>query len=174
VRIADDQNAMELVGDGVKLVGADELVKADGTRTKSGTVDAASKMFTETFTKRFAELAAVTPVYAQLRNCIDLAVAAAFIQDRDLYGKSGWTMPLFGDESAYKVETLNPVQQVESAVNSMWKGKRLVTPIGGGVEISPRRALKQENVMIDEKGEVEKAHQTADISKLPEGQWWWD
>ncbi|MCC7086491.1 MAG: DUF1598 domain-containing protein [Pirellulales bacterium] len=174
VRVADDQNAMQLIGDGVKLVGADELVHADGSRAKSRAVDAASKTFTESFTKRFSELAAVSPVYAQLRNCIDLAVAAAFIQDRDFYDAADWSMPIFGDEASFKVETLNPVKQVESAVNSVWKGNRLVTPIGGGVEISPRTALKAENLLTDEKSEVQKAHQSADISKLPQDQWWWD
>jgi hypothetical protein len=174
LRVADDQNAMQLVGDSVKLVGADELVRSDGTRTKSGVVDTASKAFTETFTKRFAEIAAVSPVYAQLRNCIDLAVAAAFIQDRDYYGKAAWTMPLFGDEGSYKVETCNPVSQVETAINVVAKGNKWQTPIGGGVSIQARQALKGENVMTDEGGKVEKTHQDADISKLPEGQWWWD
>jgi hypothetical protein len=174
LRVADDQMAMQLVGDGVKLVNADELVRADGTRTKSSGIDGASRAFTEQFTKRFPELAAVSPVYAQLRNCIDLAVAAAFIQDRDLYGHAEWSMPIFGDESSFKVETLAPAQQVESAVNSIWKGTRLVTPIGGGVEISARQALKADNVMVDEGGKVDKARQSIDISKLGEGQWWWD
>jgi hypothetical protein len=83
-------------------------------------------------------------------------------------------MPVFSDESSVKVETLGAVQQVESAVNSIWKGTRLVTPIGGGVQISAREALKADNLMVDEGGKVDKARQSIDISKLGEGQWWWD
>ena len=67
-------------------------------------------------------------MYAQLRNCIDLAVAAAYIRDQDYYSLAKWTPTVFNDEAAYPVETLNPPKQVASAVNSMWKGSMLVTP----------------------------------------------
>src|SRR5438445_1911325 len=79
VRVSDDALAAELVGDGVKLVGEDEVVGADGSRRASGRVDAASAVFTRSFTQRYDKLSARLPVYGQLRNCIDLAVAAAQI-----------------------------------------------------------------------------------------------
>lgn len=174
VRVADDGLAMQMVGNGVKLVSADELVRADGSRQTSRRVDAASKAFTLAFTKRYPELASAIPVYAQLRNCVDLAVAAAFIQDRDYYGKAGWSMPLLGDEGALPVETRPAAEHVETAVNSVWKGNRLVTPIGGGVQISARQALKADNLLIDEDGKVEQTRQSVDLSQLEKGQWWWD
>ena len=83
---------MELVGDGVKLVGEDELVSAEGERQAAGRGDKASQAFVTSFTKIYSELADRSPVYAELRNLIDLAVAAAYIQQQDLYGKAGWKM----------------------------------------------------------------------------------
>ncbi len=82
VRVSDDDQAMELVGDGVKLLGSDELVKADGSRANSTTVDLASKGFTTEFTKNYAAIAKASPVFGQMRNAIDLLVAAAFIKDK--------------------------------------------------------------------------------------------
>ena len=81
VRQSDDQLAMELVGDGVKLVGEDEFVTGSGQRkTAAGHGNKASQAFVTGFTKKYPELAERSPVYAELRNLIDLAVAAAYIQ----------------------------------------------------------------------------------------------
>ena len=133
---------MEMVGEGVKLVGEDEVVGKDGSRGKAaGNGNAASEAFVNAFTKIYPKLAERTPVYAQLRNCIDMAVAAAFIQNQDYYGLVKWKPEVFLSEAAYPVETLNPPQQVESAVNAIWKGMTLMTPIGGGVQMRPTEAI---------------------------------
>jgi hypothetical protein len=175
VKVSDDDFAMELVGDGVKLVGADEVVAPDGSRAAAKSVDAASRAFTENFTKYYGNLATVTPVYAQLRNCIDLAVAAAFIQQKDYYGKSGWTMPVFGEESTYPVQTLAAPQVVESMVNAVWHGNTLMTPIGGGVNIQPKRALEVANLLPDTDGKIGQERSKAEeLKKLGKDQWWWD
>jgi len=174
LRVTEDDAALELIGDGVKLVNADEIVSADGTRAKSATIDAASRAFTENFTKKYPELAAVSPVYSQLRNCIDLAMLAAFMQQRDYYGKAGWKMPLFGNEDAYPVRTLSAPQQVETAVASVWKGNHLMTPIGGGVEIRPTKALSHENAQSDSEGKVAAERDKVDLEGLAKDQWWWD
>ena len=76
-------------------------------------------------------------MYAELRNLIDLAVAAAYIQHEDFYGKAEWKMDLFGNEKAFPVETYDMPKQVATAVNAIWKGHKLMTPVGGGVHIEP-------------------------------------
>jgi len=173
VRVSEDKLAMELVGDGVKLVGEHELVGPDGRRQASGSIDRASQAFVFNFTKKYSELADRSPVYAELRNLIDLAVAAAFMQQQDYYAKAGWKMEVFGREQAFAVETLDSPRQVETAVNAIWKGNRLMTPIGGGVQIIAQRALDTENILPDE---AEKVARTREQIKpdLREGQWWWD
>ena len=174
VKVSSDDLAMELVGEGVKLVGADELVAADGNRQQSSHTNAASKAFTDTFTKLYPKIAAAAPVYAQLRNLIDLSVAAAFIQQHDFRGKVDWNMELLGDEKQVPVETVNAPTQVESAVNAIWRGHTLMTPIGGGVHIEPRRALDPSNLQRESDGKVEKAREGVDLKSLAKGQWWWD
>ena len=171
VRASEDNQAMELVGDGVKLVGEDELVGGGGERAAATRGNKASQLFVTSFTKKYSELAERSPVYAELRNVIDLSVAAAFIQERDYYGKAGWNMTFFGDEKSYAVEVQPAPKQVESAVAAVWKGNRLTTPIGGGVHIEADRALASENRLSDENGSVAKLRQQV---KLPQGRWWWD
>ncbi len=104
VRVSEDAMAMELVGEGVKLVGEDEAVAKDGTRHKAAKGNPASEAFVKAFTKVYPQLAQRSPVYAQLRNCIDMAVAAAFIQNQDYYDMTGWKADTFNDEQAISVE----------------------------------------------------------------------
>ncbi len=173
LRVSDDGNGMELVGDGVKLVGANEVVEQDGVRRVAGNESPASKAYTVSFTRNYSQLAARSPVYAELRNLIDMAVVAAYLQKNDVYSKTGWKMEFLGDESQFKVRLYPAPKKVATAVNAVFKGSRLLTPVGGGVHIEPDEALKPENLLNDEEGKLAKMHKDLEIN-LPEGKWWWD
>ena len=173
VRTSDDKMAMQLVGDGVKLIGSDEMVEMNGGRRVSGKPDKASQAFVTAFTKSYAQLAARSPVYAQLRDLIDMSVAAAFIQANDYYGKAGWKMEYFGSEQQFPVCTYNIPKTVETACTSVWKGAQLMTPVGGGVHIEPKHALETSNILHDEGGKVGATREKVKL-ELAEGQWWWD
>jgi len=174
VRVSEDQLAMALEGEGVRLMSEDEFVQANGLRAAAGSVDRASHEFVSTFTMKYAELAAKEPVYAQLRNLIDMSIAAAFIQQQDYYGKAAWTMEVFGSEERFPVETYAEPKQVETAVNAVWKGNTLMTPVGGGVSIRPMLALASDRVKPDEQGELKELHSQLEIQTLPKDRWWWD
>jgi hypothetical protein len=173
VRISEDGLAMQLVGDGVKLVGEAEVVVNDGQRKTAVKPNAASQGFVANFTKVYPELADRSPVYAELRNLIDLSIMAAFMQTHDFYGKAGWSMPFFGDEKSYALETYNAPRQTSSAINAIWKSGRLMTPIGGGIAIDASQALSSENQLSDEKGAVSKTRGQIKVD-LAKDQWWWD
>ncbi|MEA1949850.1 MAG: DUF1598 domain-containing protein [Planctomycetota bacterium] len=173
VRVSENGLAMELVGDGVKLVGENEAVSSSGQRRQAGRENHASKAFVTDFTRKYSELADRSPVFAQLRNLIDMSVAAAFIQKEDYYGQSGWKLGLVGDEDQFSVETYNAPKLVATAVTAKWKGRTLMTPVGGGVQIEATRALDEENLLEDKKNSVGELHKKTKI-KLAKGQWWWD
>ncbi len=173
-RVAADSMGMELVGDTVKLVSENQVVNNDGSRVVSGGKNKASDLFTSTFTKKYPELAVKVPVFAEMRNMIDLAIAAAFINDQDLYGKSGWLANTFHNESALAVETYPQPQQVETVCTAVWKGGRLFTPVGGGVTIQARTALRSDNLLADEDGKITELREGVDLSELPADRWWWD
>jgi hypothetical protein len=172
VRSTDDDLSIELVGRGVKLVGADEMVTADGRRMSADRADRASRTFTETFTRKYPEIAARNPVYAQLRNLVDLSVVAAWLQEHDAYGKSAWDAATLRDESAFPIERLVAPVEVSPAINAIQRGNRLVTPIGGGVTMQPKLALAPDQVTGDDEGLVASAREEA--LTLPAGRWWWD
>jgi hypothetical protein len=172
---SEDKLAMELIGDGVKLVGENEMVMGNGERKAAapGRGNKASHDFVVSFTKQYSELAERSPVYAELRNLIDMSVAAAYIQEQGYYEKSGWKMPFFGSEKEFAIETYSIPKTVETAVNAIWKGHTLMTPIGGGVTIEATEALKDDNRLADKKGKVAKTRAGVKVN-LPKGKWWWD
>jgi hypothetical protein len=174
VRVNDDKTAMEIVGNGVKLVGENELVSMSGQRQIVGGTSKASQVFTTAFTKLYPEIAARSPIYADLRNMIDIAVASAFIQQQNYYGKADWKMEFFGDEKSYSIETYSIPKAVETAVSVVWKSSSsFMTPMGGGVEIQAAKAVQPDKLLPDEKGEVSKLREEIKPN-LAKGQWWWD
>lgn len=175
IATSEDGQAMQLVGQGVKLVGADELVSSDGSRKKSRRpANPASRGYTTEFTKKFRMISEQSPVYSQLRNLVDLSIAAAFIQDRELYSKAGWDLGVFADEDQLPVQVFPAPRQVETAINAVIKGSRLITPIGGGVAIQAKKALADENILDDPKGTISQQRESIGIDHLEDGQWWWD
>ncbi|MEN6452536.1 MAG: DUF1598 domain-containing protein [Thermoguttaceae bacterium] len=174
VRQSDDRLAMELIGDGVKLVGEDEMVGDGGQRKlAAGKGNRASHAFVANFTAKYAELADRSPVYAELRNLIDLAVVAAYIQAENYYDKAGWNMEFLGSEERFPIETYEVPKTVESAVRAVWKGNTIGTPVGGGVKIQPGEAIEPSNLLRDEKARVSKLRDGIK-PELAKGQWWWD
>ncbi|MEL7264563.1 MAG: hypothetical protein AAFP69_07150, partial [Planctomycetota bacterium] len=79
-----------------------------------------------------------------------------------------------GDEDQYSVCRFDAPQQVETAVNAIWRGNTLMTPLGGGVSIRPSLALRSENKNVDNSGETKENAAAAAPANLADGQWWWD
>lgn len=174
VRVAEDNMAMQLEGQGVKLIGANELVQGDGSRAAAGGENPASKAFCASFTANYPQIAAKNAVYAQLKNLIDMAIAAAFIQKQDYYGQAGWKMNVLGDEEQFPIEVYEAPKTVETACTAIWKGNRLMTPVGGGVRIEPLEAIQTSHLLKDEQGAVKEARAKVSLDGLAKGQWWWD
>jgi hypothetical protein len=173
IAVSDDGYAMKIKERGVQLVGENERV-AGGQRAKSGRKNRASQAFCMDFTKKYPLIEKRVRIYAELRQLIDVAIAAAYIQQQDFYGQSGWNMPVLLDESKVSVETYNAPDQVETAVNAIWRGNTLMTPLGGGVHMDPRVALQPGHVENDTNGDNNQVKQSAGPSQLADGQWWWD
>lgn len=174
VRLSQDNLAMQLVGAGVKLISENEHITAQGGRVQTKRINRASQVFTKSFTQKYLELARRSPVYGQLRNIVDMTIVAAFLQHYDLYQTLNWEAKLFTDENRIKLETYNIPKQVESAVNVVWKGNTLMTPIGGGVTIDANQAFVSGNVLTDDEGKVGQTHEELQMPADGQLRWWWD
>ncbi|MCO8121938.1 DUF1598 domain-containing protein [Stieleria sp. TO1_6] len=173
ISVSEDGLAMKINERGVELVGANERV-AGGKRTVTGRVNKASQAFCKDFTDKFPQIAEQVRIYAELRQLMDVSIAAAYIQEQDFYGQADWTMPVLGNEAAYQIQTYTAPEQVETAVNAVWRGNTLMTPLGGGVQMQPRKALSPKTLVVDRDGQNNQVKQSAGPANLEDGQWWWD
>ncbi|MGI9473357.1 MAG: DUF1598 domain-containing protein, partial [Rubripirellula sp.] len=174
IAVSEDGLAMKIKERGVQLVGENERVAAGGRRTATRRANKASQAFCQEFTDKFPAIAQKVRIYAELRQLIDVAIAAAYIQEQDFYGQAAWEMPVLMDESKVAVETYTAPEQVETAVNAIWRGNTLMTPLGGGVHMQPSRALNRDTLVVDTAGDNNRVKQSAGPSNLAKGQWWWD
>jgi hypothetical protein len=172
VRLSDDSLAAQLVGEGVQLLAEDKLIGPDGSLAAAGAApNKASELFTQAFTRKFPEIAKASPVYAQLRSLIDLAVAAAIVRRYDYYAQGHWDGGALMDEKLVRTETLPEPRRVPCVVNTLWKGNRLLAPAGGGVSIRPDEALETANLVADDNDLL---HGQRVKLNLAAEQWWWD
>lgn len=172
VRVSADRLAMELVGQGVQLQTEDKAILPGGGLGNTARPNRACELFAQTFTKKYSELAARSPVYQQLRNLVDLSILAAFLQKETAYERVAWRPTALTDERVYSVGGLPVPKEVAVVAVAVWKGNRLIAPAGGGVEVLPKRALEPERVPTDDAGRLGAAHGQIHRAKLDT--WWWD
>ena len=99
-------------------------------------------------------------------------MAAAYLQEHDAYGRSQWGAESLRNEDVYSIQRYQPPVEVETAIAAVWRGNRLLTPIGGGVTMQPRIALDATNVLMDDEGLVSSAR--GKKLAVPQDRWWWD
>ena len=99
---SEANDAFELVGQGVRVLSENEMLAEQGQRVHTGQSDPLNRQFAESFTRISLSLSKKYPVYGELRNMFDLAMAVAMIQSEGLAEKVGWKPTLLanGDEAA--------------------------------------------------------------------------
>ena len=170
VRASPDRLAMQLTGQGIQLQTENKNVLSDGTIVDAGHQPSkATRVFATSFTKRYSEIAAASPVYAQLRQLTDLLIAAAFLREHDWYGTTGWDPNDLVNEQIYPVNTLHQPMTAPVVVNTFWKRNRMFTPAGGGVSIEAEKAI---DAMTEDEGLD--AVRAANRPDNDTAAWWWD
>jgi hypothetical protein len=175
IRAAASGDAFELVGQGVKVLSENELLAAQGQRVHTGQSDPLNKLFADRFTTHFAALAEKYPVYADLRNVFDLAVAAALIQNDRLAARANWQPTLFFDAPKLPLPKQAVPRQVETVINHRVINRRhVVAGVSGGVMVEAKNVLKAERTS-DSAGTLAKERRPAPASvTATAGAWWWD
>lgn len=175
VLVSENDLAMSLVGGSVELMTEEESVDAFGNRDANRKkANSASVAFCSSFTKNYDSIAAADPIFGELKNCMDMAVLAAFMQTKDYYGISGLALDVLGSEDKLSVRTRNTVKHVESVVTAVFRNNQLITPVSGGVVVYPLDQVQGDKVSVDTSGKNERLRDDVKKSNLPDSQWWWD
>ncbi len=92
---SDDNLAWELRGQGVKCLTQNDVIAADGTAQATGSSSPLAQKWADMMTDKFEALAAVEPIFGELRNVMDMCVVAAIIDQYELGATAGCNLNLF-------------------------------------------------------------------------------
>ena len=126
------------------------------------------------FTQKYPELAKKCQVFGQLRNLIDLTIAAAFMQEHDYYGKVEWKAALLSSEDKFPVQTYQCAGRSGNGRDQPLEGQPFDDARGRRCEHASPASIGCDNLLSDEGGKVQQLHDQVDLKQLAEGQWWWD
>ena len=173
LRVTADRLGVELIGQGVQLQSEDKTIGPGGKLGEGTPPSKPSLAYTTAFTSKYEDIAAKSPVYAQLRGLIDLAILAAFFRKHEYYAQANWQAELLRDEKQFPVETHDTPKEAQCVAISLWKGSRLLTPAGGGVSIVADEALNEERLQRDANGELAQVRSQTPAIATGES-WWWE
>jgi hypothetical protein len=128
----------------------------------------AADPWAERFTAKYDELSIQLPVFAELQNCMDLAVVAALIAKEDLRSAAGFPMELLLDGKRLPTGAWFTPQTIPSQASAVARGRETIVSVSGGVEFDPWAIVQQ-------------TEETATLTALrtkaappAEPRWWWD
>ncbi len=169
------RDAFELRGQGVKVLSENEMLNERGERIHTGQSDELNSQFAQSFTKHFEALASKYPIYAELQNVFDLALAAGLIVAEDLPGQVGWHMPHLSQPQRYRVSLGTAPSTVQTVVNHrVSQGRNIVAGVSGGVSVNSTPLVSKTAIRIDNYGALQAEHAGACPQDLPPDAWWWD
>ncbi len=175
VRTSADRDIYEFRGQGVKVLSENEMLTAAGKRIHTGKSDELNSQFAHNFTKHFDSLAAKYPVYADLQNVFDLALAASLIKSEGLADRVGWHMLCFDNPASYAVAHGHAPKEVDSVINHRVINRvHILAAVSGGVTVDCRSLVKSDAIQLDRQGALGSEHGRSAPEQVPHASWWWD
>lgn len=179
VSATPDHNAFALHGPGIKVVGANELVDARGTRVQKGKADLLTQEFAGNFTRHFEAIALKEPIYAELRNIFDLALIAALLEAEGAPAKANWHRTCFADGRELALPSQRAPKEVDSVANlrKIQNGKLVhtIAVVSGGVKVQPWALVEKNSLQLDRTGQtMSMRHSSGRPAAAARRAWWWD
>ena len=170
--VAKDEagSVFQIRGTGVKTMTEEQYFDKDGKRKAAGKVNKFAKAWADAMTERYDELSTAEPVFRELRNIMDMSVAAAIIEQHslaanvslDLANISG-TAEKFVSIPAWNVPTTVPAECSFVRLTRSW-----IVTASGGVQVDSWAVASNAEV----NSEVANIGEIA-MTRTAE-RWWWN
>jgi hypothetical protein len=144
VEVDAERTAFRLSGPRVQLCAQQELITPSGQRTSAAHTRLSSQKFAQNFTEHYAELARVRPVFAELRQVFDMAVAATIIERERFPRRAEWAVDYWLDERTLPMATYSVPRFVDSSSTTRRVNGTTVVGLVGGVSLTPVDVLENE------------------------------
>jgi len=132
-----DELAWSIGGRRMKCLTESDVAQQGGMKRGAVPADAFAKKWCDAMTGSYDDLAEKQPVFAELVNCIDLAVVAALIKGRQLDDRAGCDLSPLTDAAGLKLPSYDVPASVPTVANGVKKGATWVLSASGGVTFQP-------------------------------------
>jgi hypothetical protein len=162
--------AWELSTAGVRAMSQDALAAADAqpARGKKAAATSAAAKWAASLTEHYEALALRLPVFAELKNLIDLAIVAALISKERLADRAECELSLLMDPEVLAVSEFAAPRQVASRASVLNKSGHWVLSVSGGVALNAWGALERSEIS-ESLTSLREEH-----AGREESRWWWD
>lgn len=132
-----DELAWRIDGRRMKCLTESDVAARDGIRRGAAGKDRAAEKWCAAMTDHYDDLAAKEPVFAELVNCVDLAVVAALIHGRQLDDRAGLDLGPLMDAEQLPLPDYAVPESVPTVASGLKKGTTWVLSASGGVQFQP-------------------------------------
>lgn len=132
-----DELTWQIRGRRMKCLSASDQAAADGIRRGIGPRDPSLDAWCQAMTEHYDRLAVKHPVFAELLNCVDLAVVATVIRGRQLDVRAGLDLGPLMDDARLALPKYEVAKSVPTVANGLKKGTNWVLSASGGVLLQP-------------------------------------
>jgi hypothetical protein len=132
-----DELAWQINGRRMKCVSENDIAGRGGIQRGAARRDPVAVRWCEAMTTHYDALAAKQPVFAELVNCVDMAVVAALIRGRQLDKRAGLDIGLLLDAKKLPMSSASVPEEIPTVATGVKKGKNWVLSASGGVQFQP-------------------------------------
>lgn len=132
-----DELAWRIGGRRMKCLTESDLAGRDGIQRGAGAADKFAQKWCDAMTAQYDALAVKHPVFAELTNCVDLAVVAALIHGRQLDKRAGCDLGLLLDAERLPLPAYEAPETIPTVATGIKKGTNWVVSASGGVQFQP-------------------------------------
>lgn len=165
-----DGTIFQIRGSGVKALTEDQYFDKDGNRTGKAKTNKFAKQWADSMTERFDELAAADPAFRELRNIMDMSVAAAIIEQNRLVAKTNLELSNIAssDEQFISLPARNVPATIPAECSFVHLSRSWLVTASGGVQVDSWSVASNTEVL-------DGVDKIADVAMVRTAErWWWN
>ena len=134
---SEDKTAWRLNGQGVKTMTEQDIVSTDGSVKESGRTDKVAQAWADKMTETYGELSNRMPIFADLRNLMDLTVVATLIVQEDLAKRADADLSVLMDnEDDVELVKYSTPKSVAPQCSFVYGRGGWIVTASGGVDVN--------------------------------------
>jgi len=164
-----DELSWQISGRRMRCLTENDIFTADGPARGKAPADKVAERWCAAMTDHYDALAREQPVFAELVNCVDLAVVAALIRGRQLDRRAGLDLGPLVDTTHLSLPAYESPATLSTVATGFKKGSRWIVSASGGVQFQPWAFATNSTESAESA-----AARLAALADRPADAWHWD